>query len=103
MAGAAGASPAWGGANLRDMLGDFFQGHYQRMTPDEIGAALARIERKAKRTYGVDIHCEDVRPIPGVVFGYALNISKCQGYRDCVSACIRENNESGGFRALLRS
>jgi molybdopterin-containing oxidoreductase family iron-sulfur binding subunit len=85
--------PSWGGSTLRDMMGDLFQQQYQRMTPDEIANALARIERKAQRKFGVEITCEDTKPIPGVVFGYALNISKCQGYRDCVSACIRENNQ----------
>ncbi|MHC4316801.1 MAG: 4Fe-4S dicluster domain-containing protein, partial [Planctomycetota bacterium] len=25
-------------------------------------------------------------------FGYAINISKCKGYRDCVYACVKENN-----------
>ena len=85
--------PAWGGSSLRDTFGSLFQDHYQRMTPEEIQAALARIERNAKRTYGVDIRCEDTKPIPGVLFGYALNISKCQGYRDCVAACVRENNQ----------
>lgn len=94
-AAAAGAAPlraAWGGSTLQDALGDLFQQQYRRMTPEEIQAALARIERRARRKFGVDIHCEDTRPVPGVVFGYALNIAKCKGYRDCVSACIRENN-----------
>ena len=59
---------------------------------DEIQSALARIERKAKRAHGVEITCTDTPPMPGVVFGYALNISKCKGYRDCVDACVRENN-----------
>lgn len=86
------ATPAWGGSTFQDAMGHFFQDQYQRMTPAEIEAALARIERRAQRQYGVDITCEDTRPLPGVVFGYALNISKCQGYRDCVSACVRENN-----------
>ena len=86
-------APGRGGSTVRDMMGDLFQAHYQRMTPEEMQSALARIERKAKRRYGVDIHCEDTKPPPGVVFGYALNISKCKGYRDCVSACIRENNQ----------
>jgi molybdopterin-containing oxidoreductase family iron-sulfur binding subunit len=27
-----------------------------------------------------------------VEFGYAFNISKCKGYRNCVTACINENN-----------
>ena len=29
---------------------------------------------------------------PGVLFGYAFNISKCKGFRSCVEACINENN-----------
>jgi molybdopterin-containing oxidoreductase family iron-sulfur binding subunit len=28
-----------------------------------------------------------------VLFGYAFNISKCQGYMDCVNACVEENNQ----------
>lgn len=89
---AATAAPAWGGTSFQDAMGSFFQDQYQRMTPEEIEAALARIERRAQREYGAEITCEDTRPLPGVVFGYALNISKCQGYRDCVSACVEENN-----------
>jgi molybdopterin-containing oxidoreductase family iron-sulfur binding subunit len=30
----------------------------------------------------------------GVVFGYALNVSKCKGVRRCVEACAAENNLS---------
>ena len=90
---AAAAVPAWGGSTFEDVMGRFFQDHYQRMTRDEIFAALERIERKVERTYGVDISCEDTPPLEGVIYGYALNISKCQGYRDCVSACVRENNQ----------
>jgi len=86
------ARAAWGGSTLQDAMGAFFQQQYQRMTPEEMKDALARIERKAQRRFGVDIKCEDIPPIPGVVFGYALNISKCKGYRDCVEGCVRENN-----------
>ena len=84
---------AWGGATLRDAMGSLFQDHYQRMTPDEINQALERIERRARARFGVDIRCEDTPPIPGVVFGYALNVSKCKGLRDCVQGCVRENNQ----------
>ena len=87
------ARAAWGGSTLQDAMGSLFQDHYQRMSRDEIQAALQRIERKALRKHGVEIHCEDTKPIPGVVFGYALNISKCQGYRDCVEGCLKENNQ----------
>jgi Fe-S-cluster-containing dehydrogenase component len=83
---------AWGGMTLRDAFGGFFQDHYQRLSRDEISSALARIERNARRRYGVELICRDTPPQPGVVFGYALNISRCKGYRDCVTACVEENN-----------
>ena len=86
------SAPAWGGSSFLDAFGQFFQDHYLRMSGDEIAAALDRIERRTARRYGVEINCRDTRPQPGVAFGYALNLSKCQGYRDCVTACVRENN-----------
>lgn len=86
------AAGAWGGLSLQEALGGLFQDHYQRMSPDEINRALARIERKAQRRYGADVSCADTPPQPGVVFGYALNITRCKGYRDCVTACVAENN-----------
>jgi len=92
----ASARPAWGGSTLMDAMGSFFQDHYQRMSAEEIADAIGRIERRAQRRYGVDITCKDVKPQDNVVFGYALNISKCKGYRDCVSACVRENNQDRG-------
>ena len=92
--GAAASSPAWGGSSLADAFADFFQGHYQEMTPEEIDEVVARIERKAQRRYGVEIQCENTPPQDNVVFGYALNIDKCRGYRDCVHSCAKENNLS---------
>jgi Fe-S-cluster-containing dehydrogenase component len=88
------ARAAWDGETLGDAFADFFQKHYQRMTPEEIQETLRRIERKAKRRYGVDMQCSNTPPRDGVVFGYAINISKCRGYRDCVHACVKENNLS---------
>jgi molybdopterin-containing oxidoreductase family iron-sulfur binding subunit len=87
------SKPAWGGASFMDTMGDFFQDHYVRMSDEEMQDALERIQRKAKRKFGVDISCEDTKPIPDTYFGYALNLSKCRGYRDCVSACVKENNQ----------
>ena len=92
--GAAASMPAWGGNTLSDTFADFFQAHYQRMTREEIDETLRRIERKAKRRYGVQISCKDTPAQDNVVFGYAINISKCRGYRDCVHACVQENNLS---------
>jgi molybdopterin-containing oxidoreductase family iron-sulfur binding subunit len=80
-------------AAIGDAVGEFFQQHYQKLSREEVREALARIERKAKRTYGVDITVGNEPPIPGVVYGYALNISKCKGTRKCVEACVAENNQ----------
>lgn len=86
------SQPAWGGETLEDAFADFFQKDYRRMSAEEIAAALERIERKAKSRYDVEIDCQNTPPQPGVVFGYAINISRCKGYRDCVHACVKENN-----------
>ncbi|MDX2477493.1 MAG: 4Fe-4S dicluster domain-containing protein [Gammaproteobacteria bacterium] len=85
---------AWGGHTLSDTFADFFQQHYREMSDIEIRETLERIERKAKNRYGVDIRCKDTAAIEGVLFGYAINVSKCRGYRDCVHACVKENNLS---------
>ncbi|MGH7333334.1 MAG: 4Fe-4S dicluster domain-containing protein, partial [Candidatus Rokuibacteriota bacterium] len=82
------------GETLADALGGLFQKHYQAMSRQEVQQAIARIERRAKREYGVDVTVGTEPPMEGVVFGYALNISKCKGVRRCVEACIAENNTS---------
>lgn len=89
---AAVAQPAWGGQTFQDAWADFFQTDYRRMSSEEIEEALERIERKAQARYGVEIDCQNTPPQPGVVYGYAINISRCKGYRDCVQACVKENN-----------
>jgi len=89
-------APAWAGASMLDALGDYFQKHYKKMTPDEIQAALTRIEQKTRKRYGVNIDVVNTPPQDNVVFGYALNVSKCQGYRDCVTGCVEENNQGRG-------
>lgn len=93
---AAVGSPAWGGRTMGDAFATYFQDHYLRMSDEELADALGRIERDAKRRYGTEIECEDAKPLPNVSFGYALNVSKCRGYRDCVHGCIAENNQDRG-------
>ncbi|MEZ5581741.1 MAG: hypothetical protein R3F37_02210 [Candidatus Competibacteraceae bacterium] len=70
--------PGW--IDLQDAWGDFFKITTSAHDLDEIQAALGCIERRAKNRYGVDIQCENTPP-HGVVFGYAINIPRCQGYR----------------------
>jgi molybdopterin-containing oxidoreductase family iron-sulfur binding subunit len=81
---------------LADAFGSFFQRHYKKMSRDEIRAAIARIERKARRRHGAEITVGNEPPLDGAVFGYAINISKCKGTRRCVDACVAENNVGRG-------
>lgn len=90
------AAPAWGGQTLMETFGELFQKHYKEMSPEEIVAALERIEKRAMRDLGVQISCASTPAREGVVFGYAINISRCKGYRDCVHACVEENNLGRG-------
>lgn len=74
-------------------LEDFLQKHYKELSPDELASTLARLERDARERFGrEDITIEDVRPMAGVEFGYALNLSVCIGCRKCAEACHNENN-----------
>jgi len=41
---------------------------------------------------GVDVNIKTTEALPEVLYGYAFNISKCKGFRNCVQACIEENN-----------
>ena len=72
----------------------FFQQHYERLTPERMDRILERIEGELKERHGVDVTVKDPKPIPGVQFAYALNISRCVGCRRCVHACVEENNQS---------
>lgn len=66
--------------------------NYRLMTDEEKAETIERLERLAKLRRGVDVSIAATEAQPGVLFGYAFNISKCLGYRECVAACIRENN-----------
>ena len=71
---------------------EFIKKNYRVMTDAERADTIARLERLAKVKRGLDVRIQSTPAQPGVVFGYAFNISKCKGYRACVDACINENN-----------
>jgi molybdopterin-containing oxidoreductase family iron-sulfur binding subunit len=71
---------------------EYFKGRFEVMSDDEKAATILRLERLAKLKRGEDVAIKATPAQEGVLFGYAFNISKCQGYRNCVQACIEENN-----------
>ena len=92
------ASSKLGNEDLRmtmlDALGDMFQNHFKRMDKNEVQETLARMERKYAAQYQKDIKVSANGALPNTRYGYALNLSKCKGYRACVQACVAENNQS---------
>ena len=79
-------------------LESVLQGHYKELTTDEVLEITERLEAKALEEHGVEVEIDDVRPLPGVSFGYALNLSLCNGNRRCVEACNIENNHDKASR-----
>src|SRR6185369_9302747 len=72
----------------------FLQKYYKELTPDEMAKVLKRIEGEVEKQYGVRPHVRDYKPMDGVEFVYALNLTRCIGCRKCVHACAQENNLS---------
>jgi Fe-S-cluster-containing dehydrogenase component len=52
------------------------------------------LERQYSEEYKTAVTVSDAPPLPGVVFAYALDLSRCIGCRRCVYACVEENNQS---------
>jgi Fe-S-cluster-containing dehydrogenase component len=71
---------------------EYIKKNYRFMTDEERADTIARLERLAKIKRNLDVRIQSTPAQPGVMFGYAFNISKCKGYRACVEACINENN-----------
>jgi Fe-S-cluster-containing dehydrogenase component len=88
---ASGASDEWREAKLLEWE-EYFKGNFRQMTEEEKAATVSRLERLAKLRQGVDVTISTAEAQPDVQFAYAFNISKCQGYRNCVEACVQENN-----------
>ncbi|MCK5642386.1 MAG: 4Fe-4S dicluster domain-containing protein, partial [Gammaproteobacteria bacterium] len=75
-------------------LDEFLQKHYRELGSEELEQILTTLEQRCVRYYGVEAHINDVQPMDGIEFAYALNLSRCIGCRRCVHACLKENNQS---------
>jgi Fe-S-cluster-containing dehydrogenase component len=64
------------------------------MPKERLREAVQDMERRYAAEHGRDVKVSDAGAIPGVVFGYALDLSRCIGCRRCVYACVEENNQS---------
>lgn len=89
---AAGAATLAGGCNVE--WERFFQKHYRFLTDEDKREIFARIEAETLERTGVEVNIKDPQAIPGVQYGYGLNVSYCIGCRRCEYACVAENNQS---------
>jgi Fe-S-cluster-containing dehydrogenase component len=72
----------------------FFRDNFRDLSKDELAEILADLERENSEKFGKDVKVEATEAMPGVEFGYALDISRCIGCRRCVYGCVEENNQS---------
>ena len=92
LAAAAAAFPAAGAeASIWEA---FFQKHFQELNALDMEKVITRLEKEYAESYGKEIKISATEPLPGVLFGYGLDISRCIGCRRCVYACVEENNQS---------
>ena len=61
---------------------------------ERLKAEVEKMSREYTEKYGKAVTVSDQGPIPGTLFAYALDISRCIGCRRCVYACVEENNQS---------
>ena len=72
----------------------YLQKHFLELSPQEVERRLARLSAEYAKQLGQPVSVSGTTAKPGVVFGYALDLSRCIGCRRCVYACVKENNQS---------
>lgn len=75
-------------------IDDLLQKHYRELKPDDLKRIMATLATKTEAEHGVRPTLRDLKPLDGVEFGYALNLTRCIGCRKCAHACLKENNQS---------
>jgi molybdopterin-containing oxidoreductase family iron-sulfur binding subunit len=73
---------------------EFLQHNFRELNKEELRQIIARLEKEYSAKFGKTVTVGTEPPMKGVVFGYALDLSRCIGCRRCVYACVKENNQS---------
>ena len=73
---------------------DFFRKSFRELSRSDVKDVLSRLEKKNSARFGKQVKVAGTPPMPGVEFGYGLDLSRCIGCRRCVYACVQENNQS---------
>jgi molybdopterin-containing oxidoreductase family iron-sulfur binding subunit len=90
----AGAAAALTLSGCSEALKAFIRTRLREMNPAELRAYLTELEQGYREQFGRDVNVRATPRKEGVVFGYGLDLSRCNGSRRCVTACVEENNQS---------
>lgn len=81
------------GCNMKE-IDEFLQKNFRTLSKEEKDKIVKNLEIKYKEKYDKEFHVSAKPAMEGVLFGYALDLSRCIGCRKCVYACVDENNQS---------
>ncbi|HKJ40552.1 MAG TPA: 4Fe-4S dicluster domain-containing protein [Sunxiuqinia sp.] len=81
------------GCSLKE-LDQFFQKNFRTLSKKEVDQIIKDLKVEYKEKYGKEFHVSTKPATEGILFGYALDLSRCIGCRRCVYACVNENNQS---------
>ncbi len=73
---------------------EFLQKNFKTLTKKEKDEIVKNLEKEYTEKYGKKFSVSDKSAMDNTLFGYALDISRCIGCRNCVYACVKENNQS---------
>ncbi len=71
---------------------EYFKKHYRLMTQEERDKTVKRLENLFLKKKNINIKIGTEPPLENVLYGYAFNVTRCEGHMECVKACINENN-----------
>jgi len=66
----------------------------RNVSKERLRELVKDLEKDYSAQYRKEVKVSDTPPIPGVVFAFALDLSRCIGCRRCVYGCVAENNQS---------
>ncbi len=93
LAGSAGVA-ATGVTSSGCDLDTYLQDHYTELSEKDKEKVFAHLAKKAQKEYGTEVTISDPPPVEGASFAFAISLSRCNGNRRCVEACVAENNQS---------
>ena len=70
------------------IIEEYFRQHFKRLSKDDLKKILADLEEELSFEYGKKATVKATPPMDNVVFGYALDLSRCIGCRRCVYGCV---------------